>query len=96
MLKISIIDVRNQRRLVLEGKLAAPWTEELKTAYQKATAELQGRELVVDLINLTTISQEGENLLLELMEQGVRLRGCGVFTKEILKHVARRLHARTD
>jgi len=96
MLKISIIDVRNQRRLVLEGKLAAPWTEELKTAYQKATAELQGRELVVDLINLTTISQQGENLLLELMEQGVRLRGCGVFTKEILKHVARRLHARTD
>jgi anti-anti-sigma regulatory factor len=96
MLKISIIDVRNQRRLVLEGKLAAPWTEELKTAYLKATAELQGRELVVDLINLTTISQQGENLLLELMEQGVRLRGCGVFTKEILKHVARRLHSRTD
>ena len=96
MLKISIIDVRNQRRLVLEGKLAAPWTDELKTAYQKATAELQGRELVVDLINLTTISQQGENLLLELMEQGVRLRGCGVFTKEILKHVARRLHACTD
>ena len=93
MLKISIIDIRNQRRLVLEGRLAAPWTEELKTACQKATAELEGRELVVDLINLTTISQEGENLLLELMKQGIRMRGCGVFTKEILKHVARRLHA---
>jgi hypothetical protein len=53
MLKISITDFRNQRRLVLEGRLAAPWTEELKTAYQKATTELEGRELVVDLINLT-------------------------------------------
>jgi anti-anti-sigma regulatory factor len=93
MLKISVVEGSNQRRLVLEGRLAAPWTEELKTAYQKAAAELDGRELVIDLINLTTISQQGENLLLELMEQGVRLRGCGVFTKEILKHVARRLHA---
>jgi anti-anti-sigma regulatory factor len=94
MLKISIVEGSNQRRLVLEGRLTAPWTEELKTVYQKATAELEGRELVIDLINLTTISQQGENLLLEFMEQGVRLRGCGVFTKEILKHVARRLHAK--
>ena len=92
MLKISIIDVRNQRRLALEGRLAAPWTEVLKTACQKANTDLEGRELVIDLINVTSISQPGENLLLELMEQGIRFHGCGVFTKEILRQLARRLH----
>ena len=90
MLKISIVEGRNHRRLVVEGKLALPWSDELKAACERAGSGLDGRELVVDLKNLTTISQQGENLLLELMKRGVRLRGCGVFTNEILKQVARR------
>jgi anti-anti-sigma regulatory factor len=91
MLKISIVEERKQRRLVVEGRLAAPWTDELKAACEKAAKGLEGRELVIDLQNLTTISQQGENLLLELMKQGVRFRGCGVFTNEILRQAARRL-----
>ena len=91
MLKISIVEGRKQRRLVVEGRLIAPWSDELKAACQRARSGLDGRELVVDLKNLTTISQEGENLLLELMKQGVRCRGYGVFTNEILKQVARRV-----
>jgi anti-anti-sigma regulatory factor len=90
VLKISIVEGRKQRRLVVEGKLALPWSDELKAACQRAGSGLHGRELVVDLKSLTTISQQGENLLLELMKRGVRLRGCGVFTNEILKQVARR------
>jgi anti-anti-sigma regulatory factor len=91
MLKISIVEGRKQRRLVVEGKLVAPWSDELKAACERAGSGLNGRELVIDLKNVTPISQQGENLLLELMKQGVRFRGCGVFTNEILKQVARRL-----
>ncbi|HTG73017.1 MAG TPA: hypothetical protein VMB70_04575 [Terriglobia bacterium] len=91
MLKISIVEGRKQRRLVVEGKLAAPWSDELKAACERAGSGLNGRELVIDLKNVTPISQQGENLLLELMKQGVRFRSCGVFTNEILKQVARRL-----
>ena len=91
MLKISIVEGRKQRRLVVEGRLVAPWSDELKAACERAGAGLDGRELVIDLKNLTTISQQGENVLLELMKQGARCRGCGVFTNEILKQVARRL-----
>jgi anti-anti-sigma regulatory factor len=91
MLKISIVEGRKQRRLVVEGKLVAPWCDEVKAACDRAGSGLNGRELVIDLKNVTPISQQGENLLLELMKQGVRLRGCGVFTNEILKQVARRL-----
>jgi anti-anti-sigma regulatory factor len=91
MLKISIVERRKQRRLVVEGRLVAPWSDELKAAGERAASGLDGRELVIDLQNLTTISQQGENVILELMKQGARCRGCGVFTNEILKQVARRM-----
>ena len=66
-------------------------TLEEEAACERAGSGLNGRELVIDLKNVTTISQQGENLLLELMQQGLKCRGCGVFTNEILKQVARRV-----
>ena len=91
MLKISCVEGRKQHWLVVEGRLVAPWSDELKAACERAASGLNGRELVIDLKNVTPISQQGENLLLELMKHGVRCRGCGVFTNQILKQVARRL-----
>ena len=93
MFRISIVDTPKQLRLVLEGKLVAPWADELKATCERATAELGGRELVIDLKHLTTISQQGENLLLELMSEGVRCHGCDVFTKHFLKHLAHRMRS---
>jgi hypothetical protein len=90
MFKISTIERRSQCRLIVEGKLTAPWAGELKTACDKAGAELRGRKLIVDIRNLISISPEGENVLLELMNDGVILRGCGVFTTRILKQLAKR------
>ena len=52
MLKITILDTPNYRRLVIEGKLIAPWTSELKNEWRKATADLNRRELVVDVKGL--------------------------------------------
>jgi anti-anti-sigma regulatory factor len=90
MLKISLVENRTCCLLVLEGKLIAPWTVELRTACEKARADLRNRELVVDLKHITAISQEGENVLGELMNQQVKFRGGGVFTKQVLRQVAHR------
>ena len=90
MLKISIVEGRRQRRLIVEGKLIAPWADELKAACNRARADLDGRSFVVDAKQLTAISEEGENLLLELMNDGVKFRSDGVFTKHILRQLARR------
>jgi anti-anti-sigma regulatory factor len=88
MLRISIVERRNQRRLVIEGKLATPWAHELKPAYEEASADLNGRELVVDVKSLVAISEDGENVLLELMKAGACFRRPGVFTKHVLKRLA--------
>jgi hypothetical protein len=90
MLKISVIDSRTERRLVLEGKLIAPWVAELRTEWKAANEGIEGRALVVDLRNVTVISQEGENALLELMREGAKFRCSGVVTKHLIKELVRR------
>jgi hypothetical protein len=90
MLKISILDTPSHRRLVIEGKLIAPWAAELRSVWREARADLSGRELVIDVKGLTAITEDGENVLLELMKEGVRFRSSGVFTKQVLKRLARK------
>ena len=90
MLKISILDTPNQRRLMLEGRLIAPWAAELRSAWKTAQTDLHDRALVIDLKNLTAISEDGENALLELLSEGIKIRCSGVFTKHVLKQLARR------
>ena len=90
MLKISLVDNASQRRVIVEGKLIAPWTAELKSACEKARADLRGRELVIEMKHLSTISQEGENVILELINGGIRFRCYGVFTKHVVKELTRR------
>ncbi len=90
MLKISVIDRRTERSLVLEGKLIAPWVAELRTAWQAANGQAGGPALVVDLRNITVISQEGENALLEMMSHGAKFRCSGVLIKHLIHELARR------
>ena len=90
MLKISLIDSARQCRLVVEGKLIAPWAAELRSAWVKARADLRGRELVIEMKHVTAIGQEGENLLLELISNGTKVRCTGLFTKHVVKELTRR------
>src|SRR4029077_6689076 len=92
MLKISLIDSARQRRLIVEGKLIAPWAAELRSACEEARGDLLGRELVIEMKHVTTISQEGENVILELINRGVRFRCHGGFAKHVVKELTRRAH----
>jgi hypothetical protein len=90
MLKISLVDNARQRRVIVEGKLIAPWAAELRSACEEARADLRGRELVIEMKHISTISPEGESLILELINGGIRFRCHGVFTKHVVKELTRR------
>ena len=90
MLKISIIEGDTERRLIVEGKLVGPWVAELRSACENGGTELFGRKLVIDMRHVLAISQEGENVLFELIQKGVKFRCRGVFTKQVMKQVTRR------
>ncbi|HTC94696.1 MAG TPA: hypothetical protein VK699_14745 [Terriglobales bacterium] len=96
MMKISIVEGRTQRRLILEGKLVTPWAAELPPACEKAKADLEGRELVVVVKNLVAINEAGEHALLQLMKDGIKFQGCDVFSKHILRDLARRVRRNTQ
>ena len=89
MLKITVVEEQRRRRVIVEGKLIAPWAAELASAYQTARTDLQDRDLVVDLRSLTDISPEGETVLLELMREKAKFL-CGVYMKEVVRQLARK------
>jgi hypothetical protein len=96
MLKISIIDSSKQRRLVLEGALVAPWAIELHRACESARADLNDRELVVELKTLVAISEEGMTILHSLMSNRVKLRSHGVYTKHLVRQIARKIRSKVQ
>ncbi len=93
MLKISTVDTRSERRLVVEGKLVPPFIDELRKAWSCAKQELDGRKVVIDLSNAVVISRDAEEVLLQLMREGARFSCIGVLTKYVLKRLAHRCHA---
>jgi membrane fusion protein, multidrug efflux system len=96
MLKVSTVDSATERRILLEGTLVAPWIEELKNAWRTAQGNVDDREIVVDLENVTEISPEGEDELLELMKEGARFRSSGVLMNYVLEELANRSGRTSD
>jgi hypothetical protein len=96
MFKISTIDTQHKRTLVVEGKLMAPWVNELRISWKDAFQNLDGRKLVIDVGSLTVISREGEDALLGLMKDGAKFACCGVLTRYVLKRLSRNCHGKPD
>jgi hypothetical protein len=89
MLKISVVEGPRRCRLVLEGMLIEPWIAEVISEYTKAKGHLDGRELVIDITNLSAVSPAGESVLLLLLDDNAKFLS-GVFMKEVLKQLASR------
>ena len=91
MLKISVVDGQKRRYVVLEGGLIQPWAGELRAVCEQARADCAIRELIIDLRSLTMISAEGEEILLQLMREGFRIRSHDVFTRQVMRQLTNRL-----
>ena len=89
MLKISVVEGPRRCRLVLEGMLIEPWIAEVISEYSKAKGHLEGRELVIDITNLSAVTPAGESALLLLLDDNAKFQS-GVFMKEVLKQLASR------
>lgn len=90
MLRVSLVENPGERLLVLEGQLIRPWIAELRTVWNRAKTQLYGRELVIDMGHVMVISQEAENTLLQMMNEGARFLSRGVLAKYVLRHLRQR------
>jgi len=92
MFRISIADTPSRRMLLVEGTLIGAWVAELATTWRNACEDLDGRELVIDVTNVTVISRDGEDAIFDLMKKGVNFFSGGVLTRHVLKGLARKCH----
>jgi hypothetical protein len=74
--------------LVLEGRLAGPWVEELDTCWRQMAANSQGGA-VVDLTGVTFVDAKGKELLTRMWQQGAELRAAGCLTRCIVEEITK-------
>jgi hypothetical protein len=91
MFKISIVEDHGQQKLVLEGTLVSPWTAEVENAFRGLVGGFPERKPIIDLANVTAINKDGEETLYKLMSEGARFRCVDVFTKHVLKRLAKKV-----
>lgn len=80
--------VRQVRSLIIEGRLAGPWVEELRT-YCRRTFDDQPQCIQIDLTGVTFIDADGKLLLTQLWRQGMELRASGCLTKCLVEEITK-------
>ena len=92
MLRISTTETDTDVLLVLEGKLIAPWTDEVKRVVEGKGNGINRPKLTIDVKEVTEISADGEEALLYCLSHGAKFQGGGVYMRQVLRQLARRVH----
>ncbi|MDH5738892.1 MAG: hypothetical protein OEY77_01045 [Nitrospira sp.] len=72
--------------LILEGRLAGPWVEELSGYWRKLSTNQQ-QCTIIDLTVVTFIDAEGKALLARLWREGAELKASGCLTRCIVEGI---------
>jgi hypothetical protein len=67
--------------------LSGPWVPELRIAWNDARSRFHASSSIVDLSNVTSLDESGEDLLREMQEDGARFVARGVDMKHVLSHL---------
>jgi ABC-type transporter Mla MlaB component len=87
VLKISVISDSDQAiQLQLEGNLAGPWVEELRSLSDQALA--QQKTVSLDLEKVRFVDPHGVSLLRDLARKQVSHVNCSPFVSQQLKEAA--------
>ena len=87
MLKITVVNEEGTTRMKLEGKLAHEWVREAETAWTALLAMTQNAEVVVDLLGVSFVDDEGNKLLAAMRHAGAELMGGGPFMSALIDEI---------
>jgi hypothetical protein len=71
----------------LEGKLAGDWVIELERCWKER--HLPGMGMRVNLKAISYIDADGKQLLTDMHEAGVEIKGCGCMTRAVVEDIMR-------
>ena len=92
MLKITITETATEQRWTLQGRLVAPWVDELKTSWKSACRTIQGRRCIVNLDEVTFIDKRGERMLRSMSSKGAQFVASDVYVNHVLDRLKRKSH----
>ena len=84
MLKITHNGTPTEERWTLCGQLSGPWVAELQSTWERRQRQSNGSAYIVDLGDVTSIDERGEELLRAMKRDGARFVARGVDMKHIL------------
>jgi len=74
--------------LILEGRLAGPWVEELNSFWREMLVNKPNCTMI-DLTGVTYIDGNGKALLTRLWQQGAELRAAGCMTRCVVEEITK-------
>jgi anti-anti-sigma regulatory factor len=74
--------------IILEGRLAGPWVEELHSYWRQISGNQQSGA-VIDLTGVTFIDANGKELLTRLWQQGAELHAVGCLTRCTVEEITK-------
>ncbi|MGP0072067.1 MAG: STAS domain-containing protein [Bryobacteraceae bacterium] len=85
MLRITVQESNETWRLTLSGKLAGAWVAETANAWRSAPRS--GKQIEVDLNEVTGIDAAGRSLLVSMHQAGARLQATGVENSALISEI---------
>ena len=92
MLRITITNTATEETWTLEGRLVAPWVNELKASWKRAHRTAQERRCVVNLDEVTFIDKSGARMLRSMSNQGAQFVARDVYVKHVLVQLRGKLN----
>ena len=87
MMRITIQHQATSIVLRLEGNLAGPWVQELRTAWTVVRSLFAGGQVALNLTEVSSIDAEGRALLTEIHNAGGVLNGSGLFANTLVQQL---------
>jgi ABC-type transporter Mla MlaB component len=84
MLRAIITDSPFEQKWVLQGLLCRQWAADLKERWESTRAAREGRRCTIDLEDVVSVDAGGEEVLLEMANEGAVLFASRFYMKHIL------------
>jgi anti-anti-sigma regulatory factor len=88
MLRTTITDAPSEQKWILQGRLCAQWAADLCQRWNETRKSRTGRKCTVDLEDVISVDETGENTLLQMATEGAHL----IATRAYMKHILGGLH----
>ena len=90
MLRLRTLSTPHETLLVLEGRLAGLWVDELARCWARLRDETHARPIRVDLDGVTFVSAAGKALLARLHDDGALLTARACMTSATIEEITAR------